>query len=117
VARDRLGIKPLYFVESGGRLLFASELKALLQLPEVEMRLSWSAVSHLLSFLSTPATESILDGVRKLQPGHVLTARPGKSPLSSATGICASSRTTAEASATSWNACANCSRNRSACTW
>jgi asparagine synthase (glutamine-hydrolysing) len=81
VARDRLGIKPLYFVESGGRLLFASELKALLQLPEVEMRLSWSAVSHLLSFLSTPAAESILDGVRKLQPGHVLTARPGQEPV------------------------------------
>ena len=80
VARDRLGIKPLYLIESGGRLLFASELKSLLQLPEVETRVSWRAVSHFLSFLSTPADESILEGVSKLQPGHLLTAGPGRAP-------------------------------------
>ena len=74
LARDRLGIKPLYYVEVGGRLAFASELKALLQLEEVERRIDWPALSHLLAFLSTSQSQSIVAGVRKLPPGHVLTA-------------------------------------------
>jgi asparagine synthase (glutamine-hydrolysing) len=77
VGRDRLGIKPLYYAHVGGRLLFASEVKALLQLPEVERRLSWSAVSHLFTFLSTPRSDSIVADVRKLEPGHILVAAPG----------------------------------------
>ena len=80
VARDRLGIKPLYYAEIGGRLLFASELKSILQLPEVGRGFNWSAVSHLFSFLSTPPTEAIVEGVRKLEPGHLLTASPGRPP-------------------------------------
>ena len=81
VARDRLGIKPLYYAEIGGRLLFASELKSILQLPEVGRSFNWSAVSHLFSFLSTPPTEAIVDGVRKLEPGHLLTVSPGRPPV------------------------------------
>lgn len=78
LARDRLGIKPLYYVEAGGRFAFASELKALLQLPEVGRRLNWHAVNHLFAFLSTPASESIVAGVRKLEPGHTLTLSHGR---------------------------------------
>jgi len=78
LARDRLGIKPLYYTEVGGRLAFASELKALLQLPEVEARVDWRALGSLLTTLYTPADQSILAGVRKLEPGHVLVARPGR---------------------------------------
>src|SRR5579863_399491 len=81
LARDRVGIKPLYYAEIGGRILFASELKAILQLAEVERRVNWSAVSHLFTFLSTPPTESIIDGVHKLEPGHLLTASPGRTPV------------------------------------
>ena len=81
LARDRVGIKPLYYAEIGGRILFASELKSILQLPEVERKLNWSAVSHLFTFLSTPPTESIIDGVHKLEPGHLLTASPGRAPV------------------------------------
>ena len=81
VARDRLGIKPLYFAEIGGRIIFASELKSILQLPEVGRNLNWSAVSHVFSFLSTPPTEAIIDGVHKLEPGHLLTASPGRAPV------------------------------------
>jgi asparagine synthase (glutamine-hydrolysing) len=80
LARDRLGIKPLYYAAVDGRLLFASELKALLQVPEVERSLNWRAVSHLFSFLTTPPTESIIEGVRKLEPGHILIASPGREP-------------------------------------
>jgi len=77
LARDRLGIKPLYYTEAGGRLAFASELKALLRLPGVDKSLSWRAVGHLLETLTTPADASIVEAVRKLEPGHVLIARPG----------------------------------------
>lgn len=78
LARDRLGIKPLYFAEAGGRLLFASELKGVLAAPGVERRISLAALDHLLSFLTTPADQSIVQGVRKLEPGHVLVASPGQ---------------------------------------
>jgi asparagine synthase (glutamine-hydrolysing) len=81
LARDRIGIKPLYYAEAGGRLLFASELKSILQIPDVERKLNWSAVSHLFTFLTTPADESIIEGVHKLEPGHLLTAGPGQAPV------------------------------------
>jgi asparagine synthase (glutamine-hydrolysing) len=81
IARDRVGIKPLYYTETGGRILFASELKSILQLADVDRNLSWSAMSHLFTFLSTPPTEAIIDGVHKLEPGHLLTATPGQSPV------------------------------------
>ncbi len=80
LARDRLGIKPLYYAEFGDRLLFGSELKALLQLPDVPRELDWRAVGHLFTSLCTPLDQSILQGVRKLEPGHLLLASPGQAP-------------------------------------
>ncbi|MGH9749792.1 MAG: asparagine synthase (glutamine-hydrolyzing), partial [Candidatus Polarisedimenticolia bacterium] len=77
LARDRLGIKPLYYAESGGRLAFASELKAILQVAGIERVLDWDAVDHLLASLTTPADRGIVRGVRKLPPGHLLVAEPG----------------------------------------
>jgi asparagine synthase (glutamine-hydrolysing) len=70
LARDRLGIKPLFYAPIDGGLVFASELKAILQVPEIDRRLSWSAVGHLFTFLSSPASHSIVDGVHKLEPAH-----------------------------------------------
>ncbi|MCZ6807242.1 MAG: asparagine synthase (glutamine-hydrolyzing), partial [Deltaproteobacteria bacterium] len=81
LARDRIGIKPLYYGVFGERLVFASEVKCFLTLPEVERRLDWTAVQHLFTFLVTPPAQSILEGVRKLEPGHVLVADQGKEPL------------------------------------
>ena len=78
LARDRLGIKPLYYSIVDGRLAFASELKALLQLPDIDGRLNWEAVSRLFTFLTSPHDESVIAGVHKLPPGHVLIAEPGK---------------------------------------
>jgi asparagine synthase (glutamine-hydrolysing) len=78
IARDRIGIKPLYYGVIAGRLVFASELKAILTLPEVESRLNWGAVDHLFSFLATPPSDSIIDGIHKLEPGHFLVASPGR---------------------------------------
>ena len=70
LARDRVGIKPLFYARMHGALAFGSELKCLLQLPEVSRRLSWPAVGHLFAFLTTPANQSIVEGVQKLEPGH-----------------------------------------------
>jgi asparagine synthase (glutamine-hydrolysing) len=80
LARDRLGIKPLYYAEAGGRLLFASELKALLQVPGLPVDLDWRALGHLFTSLSTPIDQSILAGVRKLEPGRILMASPRRPP-------------------------------------
>jgi len=74
LARDRVGIKPLYYWSSGGRLAFASELKSLLELPEVERTVNWDALGHVFTFLTTPEADSIVQGVRKLEPGTILTA-------------------------------------------
>jgi asparagine synthase (glutamine-hydrolysing) len=76
LARDRLGVKPLYYAEVAGRLVFASEIKSMLQLPDVQAELNWESVSHLFTFLATPPRESILKGIHKLEPGHILMASP-----------------------------------------
>jgi len=79
LARDRLGIKPLYYAESEGELLFASELKPILQLGHVPRTLDWGAVRHLFTFLVTPADQSIVSGVKKLEPARIAVARDGAS--------------------------------------
>ena len=70
LARDRVGIKPLFYTRLRDGVAFASEIKSILQIPEVERRLSAPALGHLLAFLCTPPTQSIIDGVLKLEPGH-----------------------------------------------
>ena len=78
LARDRLGIKPLYYTQRNGVLVFASELKPILQLPDVERTVSWEAASHLFTFLATPSSQSIVEGVHKLEPGRIATATGGR---------------------------------------
>ena len=83
LARDRLGVKPLYYAQAGGRLAFASELKALLTLPEVGRDLDWRSVARLFTFLTTPLSHSVVAGVRKLPPATLMVAGPGRPPLTS----------------------------------
>lgn len=78
LARDRVGVKPLYYAQIDSRLVFGSELKVLLQLPGVRRSLNWNAVNHLFTYLCTSHTESIIEGVRKLDAGHILVAEAGK---------------------------------------
>ena len=78
LARDRVGIKPLYYTIANGRLIFASELKAILAIDEIERTLDWRAVDHLFTFLVTPAAQSVVTGIRKLEPAHVLVASADK---------------------------------------
>lgn len=72
LARDRAGIKPLYFSRAGGRFAFASELKALVELPWVSRAIRPEALAHYLSLQFVPAPGSILADVDKLPAGHWL---------------------------------------------
>jgi len=116
LARDRLGIKPLYYMEIGRRLAFASELKALLRLSEVEARIDWRALGSLLSTLHTPADQSIVAGVKKLEPGHVLVARADRGVRVERYWTYSSSPRAGGARPTSPTSCAAASRNRCAST-
>jgi asparagine synthase (glutamine-hydrolysing) len=69
LVRDRIGIKPLYYTVRGGKLLFASEIKALLQDPEQKRAVHEEAFYHYLSFLTTPAPQTLFDGIKKLPGG------------------------------------------------
>src|SRR5215207_621813 len=78
LARDRFGIKPLYYRVAGGQLSFASELKALLRQPGFSREIDPSALEAFLSFNSIPAPLTIFTEARKLPPGHTLVAERGE---------------------------------------
>jgi asparagine synthase (glutamine-hydrolysing) len=69
LVRDRIGIKPLYWSLHHGRISFASEIKALLEDPEQERAVDEEALYHYLSFLTTPAPQTLFRGIRKLAGG------------------------------------------------
>lgn len=73
LGRDRVGKKPLYYYEDGSKIVFASEIKAILQVPRVSRDLDLQAISDYFSFLYVPAPKSIFKGIRKILPGHYLT--------------------------------------------
>ncbi len=72
LARDRLGIKPLYLYRDGEKLLFASELKAILAHPGVRREIDPAALEDYLAYGMVPGTRSIFRGVEKLLPAHTL---------------------------------------------
>ncbi|HWN22728.1 MAG TPA: asparagine synthase (glutamine-hydrolyzing) [Gaiellaceae bacterium] len=69
LVRDRIGIKPLYFSVHHGRITFGSEIKALLQDPQQERAVDEEAFFHYLSFLTTPAPQTLFRGINKLPGG------------------------------------------------
>jgi len=73
LARDRLGKKPVYYTFSGGKLLFASEIKGLLQYPGIARDLDLEALGHFLTFSNTPAPFTLFRNISKLPAAHVLT--------------------------------------------
>jgi asparagine synthase (glutamine-hydrolysing) len=73
MARDRIGIKPLYYTSQGGRFLFASEIKAILAFPGISRGVHLPGLHHFLSFLTTPAPMTLFEGIQKLPAGHTLT--------------------------------------------
>lgn len=77
LARDRLGIKPLYFAQRNSDIFFGSEVKAILVHPEIERRLSMEGLDCYLSLNYVPCPWTLVAGIEKLPPGHWLEWRDG----------------------------------------
>jgi len=78
LARDRVGIKPLYYINTGKALLFGSEIKSILTDPSVERRINPRAIDRFLTYYYLPGKETLLEGLFKLEPGHYLTVNDSK---------------------------------------
>ena len=78
LARDRLGIKPLYYAVLPDQIVFASELKALVEHPAIDRTLDLTALSRYLAHEYVPAPHSIFRAIRKLAAGHWLTYSDGR---------------------------------------
>lgn len=70
--RDRMGEKPLYWTHQNGKFIFGSELKAILVHPEIETRINRDSLSKYLAYEYVPAPHTIVEGINKLMPGHIL---------------------------------------------
>ena len=81
LARDPLGIKPVYYFQSGNRLVFASELRTLLESELVPRRLCLPALQRFLVTGSVPAPDALIDGVKIMPAGHSLTWQRGRTEL------------------------------------
>ena len=78
LARDHLGVKPLYYAEPEAGFLFGSEIKALICDPGLSRRIDPVALHQMLAYLWTPAPRTMLAGVRKLEPGAALIVQQGR---------------------------------------
>lgn len=81
LARDRVGIKPLYYSLTDKAIVFASEIKAILADPSIDRELAPEIIDRFLTFLYVPGEETLLKGVRKLEPGHYLLVKNGKAEI------------------------------------
>jgi asparagine synthase (glutamine-hydrolysing) len=81
LARDRLGVKPLYWAMIDGRLAFASEMSPLLAWPEFERRMDPWAASLYLTLRNIPEPRTIYQGIQALPPAHYLVWEPGREPV------------------------------------
>jgi asparagine synthase (glutamine-hydrolysing) len=78
IARDRVGIKPIYFYSDNKALIFASEIKAILADPSVTAELDPAALGTFLTYFYSPGEKTLFGGIYKLSPGHYLTVKDGK---------------------------------------
>lgn len=78
VARDGLGVKPLYYAASAGQFAFASEIKALVALKPLDCELDFEAINRYLTFMWCPGDGTPAKSVRKLGPGEAMWVRAGK---------------------------------------
>jgi asparagine synthase (glutamine-hydrolysing) len=81
IARDHFGIKPFYYFHHGGRFAFSSEIKALLQIPEIEAELDPDSLHQYLTFLWVPDPKTMFQRILKLPAGHYATLRGGELKL------------------------------------
>jgi len=81
LARDRVGIKPLYYSLTDKAIVFASEIKAIMADPTVKRELAPEVIDRFLTFLYVPGEDTLLRSIRKLAPGHYLLAKDGKTEI------------------------------------
>jgi asparagine synthase (glutamine-hydrolysing) len=81
LARDRVGIKPLYYALTATAIVFASEIKAILADPTINRELAPEIIDRFLTFLYVPGEETLLKGISKLAPGHYLLVKDGKAEI------------------------------------
>jgi len=81
LARDRVGIKPLYYTETGKALVFGSEIKSLLADPAVQCQIEPQSIDKFLTHFCLPGKDTLWKGILKLEPGFYLLARNGKIKL------------------------------------
>jgi asparagine synthase (glutamine-hydrolysing) len=77
LSRDRLGIKPLYYVIHRGRLIFASEIKAILTMKDINRQVDHDALDAYLSLRYVPGPKTMFKDIHKLQPGHTMIVQDG----------------------------------------
>lgn len=78
LARDHFGVKPFYYAHRGRKLAFASEVKALLHVPEIEAEIDLESLHQYLTFLWVPDPKTMFRGIYKLPAGHCATFRDGE---------------------------------------
>src|SRR5580704_5295835 len=78
LARDHFGVKPFYYAQRGRKLAFASEVKALLHVPEIEAEIDLESLHQYLTFLWVPDPKTMFRGIHKLPAGHCATFRDGE---------------------------------------
>ena len=78
LARDRLGIRPLYYAKVGGAVLFASEIKSLLEYDRLKPVIDYHALDNYLTFQYIPEPDTILEGVKKLPPATIMVLEAGQ---------------------------------------
>ncbi len=81
LARDRVGIRPLFYTWTQGRLAFASEIKALFTLPDVPRALDMAALASTFSYWSVLPPSSMFEGVAVLPPGHLMSIEGSKTSV------------------------------------
>ena len=81
LARDRIGIKPLYYTRQNGRLVFGSEIKSILQDPGVERQVNHQALYDYLGFEFVPSPTTMFAGISKLPAGHLLVWENGQASV------------------------------------
>jgi len=78
LARDRLGIRPLFYMLNETRLVFASEIKAFLALPDWQPQFDSNALEQVFTYWSPLSSKSVFQGVEQIQPGHYLVCKEGQ---------------------------------------
>jgi asparagine synthase (glutamine-hydrolysing) len=78
IVRDRIGIKPLYYVVTQDKFIFASELKSILQDPSVTVEINYPVIDRFLTYYYTPGAETLFRNFNKVEPGHYVVVKDGK---------------------------------------